>query len=159
MMQYIAEIIKRYWFSKQFRTLVESAACHKIWNKLEVKSAECIVCYLSIGRLCLRFTGSVETQTLHGATNAIGATLNVQRAPAVAEAVCIRLTHIYLDTIPPTDVVWNDVATDKLTTQDGDKFRTGAGVVADVRAAPLNARTTTPHDLTRTVAIRTSLAI
>ena len=45
--------------------------------------------------------------------------------------------HIYnLDTVPPTDVVWNDVATDKLTTQDGDKFRTGAGVVADVRATP-----------------------
>jgi len=43
--------------------------------------------------------------------------------------------HIYnLDTVPPTDVVWNDVATDKLTTQDGNKFRTGAGVVADVRA-------------------------
>jgi len=32
--------------------------------------------------------------------------------------------------------MWNDVATDKLTTQDGDKFRTGAGVVADVRATP-----------------------
>ena len=47
-----------------------------------------------------------------------------------------RLTHIYLDTVPPTDVVWNYVATDKLTTQDGDKFRTGAGVVADVRATP-----------------------
>ena len=63
--------------------------------------------------------------------------------------------------MPPTDVVWNDVATDKLTTQDGDKFRTGAGVVADVKShtAPLNARTTTPHDLTQTVAIRTSLAI
>ena len=45
--------------------------------------------------------------------------------------------HIYnLDTVPPTDVVWNDVATDKLTTQDGDKFRTGAGVVANVRATP-----------------------
>jgi len=41
--------------------------------------------------------------------------------------------HIYnLDTVPPTDVVWNDVATDKLTTQDGDKFRTGAGVQANV---------------------------
>ena len=45
--------------------------------------------------------------------------------------------HIYnLDTVPPTDIVWNDVATDKLTTQVGDKFRTGAGVVADVRATP-----------------------
>ena len=31
---------------------------------------------------------------------------------------------VYLDTVPPTDVVWNYVATDKLTTQDGDKFRT-----------------------------------
>ena len=47
-----------------------------------------------------------------------------------------RLTHIYLDTVPPTDVVWNNVATDKLTTQDGNKFRMGAGVVADVRATP-----------------------
>ena len=45
-------------------------------------------------------------------------------------------THIYLDTVPPTDVVWNDVATDKLTTQDGDKLRMGSGVVADVRATP-----------------------
>jgi len=45
--------------------------------------------------------------------------------------------HIYnLDTVPPTDVGWNHVATDKLTTQDGDKFRTGAGVVANVRATP-----------------------
>ena len=45
--------------------------------------------------------------------------------------------NIYnLDTIPPTDILWNDVATDKLTTQDGDKFRTVAGVVADVRATP-----------------------
>jgi len=43
-----------------------------------------------------------------------------------------RLTHIYLDTVPPTDVVWNYVATDKLTTQDSDEFRTGAGVLADV---------------------------
>jgi len=43
---------------------------------------------------------------------------------------------LYLDTVPPTDVVWNDVATGELTTQDGDKFRTGAGVVADVRATP-----------------------
>jgi len=47
-----------------------------------------------------------------------------------------RHTHIYLDTVPPTDVVWNYVATDKLTTQDGDRFRTVAGVLADVRATP-----------------------
>ena len=45
---------------------------------------------------------------------------------------CHRLTHIYLDTVPPADVVWNYVATDKLTTQDGDKFRTVAAVLADV---------------------------
>ena len=32
--------------------------------------------------------------------------------------------------------MWNDGATDKLTTQDGDKFGMGAGVVADVRATP-----------------------
>jgi len=51
----------------------------------------------------------------------------------------VRITdlHIYnLDTVPLTDIVWNDVAIDKLTTQDGDKFRTGAGVVADERAKP-----------------------
>jgi len=40
-----------------------------------------------------------------------------------------------VDTVPPTDVVWNYVATDKLTTHDGDEW-TGAGVVADVRATP-----------------------
>ena len=53
--------------------------------------------------------------------------------------------HIYnLDTVPPTDVVWNDVATDKLTTQDGDKFRTGAGVVAAPhRLTPVLPRHTT----------------
>ena len=37
--------------------------------------------------------------------------------------ICIhRLTHIYLDTVPHTDVVWNYVATYKLTTQDGCRF-------------------------------------
>ena len=56
-----------------------------------------------------------------------------------------RLTHIYLDTIPPTDVVWNDVATDKLTTQDGDKFQMGAGIVANAphRLTPVLPRHTT----------------
>ena len=50
--------------------------------------------------------------------------------------------HIYnLDTVPPTDVVWNDVATDKLTTQNGDTFR--GSVFPSVQ--PLWYSTTTPH--------------
>jgi len=84
----------------------------------------------------------------------------VLRADNKALSYNHRLTHIYLDTVPPTDIVRNDVATDKLTTQDGDKFRTGAGVVANVRATLHRLTPVLPrHTTTQTVAIRASLAI
>jgi len=84
----------------------------------------------------------------------VTATATAMMTTTMATAMTVMTTtttdlHIYnLDTVPPADVVWNDAATDKLTTQDGDKFRTGAGVVADVRATPLRLTPVLPRHTT-----------